>query len=95
MLVHRYQPPPARSQPRFSLRKQHWERSAEIWQKLRRGLAATLLPTRSEGQESADKQAEDMVEEMHIPDYVMLDFGSPGGGRYSLDTFYRSRGLLR
>jgi hypothetical protein len=50
---------------------------------------------RFEREEPANREAEDTVEEIHIPDYVMLDFASPGGGRYSLDTLYPARGLPR
>jgi hypothetical protein len=37
------------------------------------------FPTRPYREEPVDRQAEDMVEEIHISDYVMVDFGFPGG----------------
>jgi hypothetical protein len=53
------------------------------------------LLTRPYREKPVDRQVEDMVEEIHIPDYVVVDFGFPGGGRYSLDSLYPPRGLLR
>jgi len=51
--------------------------------------------TRPYREEPVNRQAEDMVEEIYISDHVMVDFGFPGGGRYSLDSLYPPRGLLR
>jgi hypothetical protein len=51
--------------------------------------------TRPYREEPVDRQAEDMVEEIHRSNYVMVDFGFPGGGRYSLDSLDPPRGLLR
>jgi hypothetical protein len=36
--------------------------------------------TRPYREEPVDRQAEDMVEEIHRSNYVMVDFGFPGGG---------------
>ena len=42
--------------------------------------------TRPEGEEAPDKHSSAAVEELHIPDYVMLDFGFPEGSRVPAGT---------
>jgi hypothetical protein len=53
------------------------------------------VATRPEREEPSNREAMNVVEEIHIPDYAMLDFDFPNEGRYSLDTLYPPRGLLR